>query len=113
MQMNTVQALDPAAVAAGFGDLPTLAPVAVEVLRLADDDKASLDDIANAISNDPGLAAQMLKVANSPMYGMGGEVASLSRAASIRAFIGCSNMKPFGIIFIAILFGIMSSPVHA
>ena len=83
MTLNTVQALDPAAVAAEFGDLPTLAPVAVEVLRLADDDTATLEEIASVISNDPGLAAQMLKVANSPIYGMGGTVASLSRAASI------------------------------
>ena len=59
--------LDPVDVAAGFGDLPTLAPVAVEVLRLADDDRASLEDIAAVISRDPGLAAQLLKVANSPM----------------------------------------------
>ena len=33
--------LDPAQGAAGFGDLPTLAPVAVGVLRLADGDRAA------------------------------------------------------------------------
>ena len=96
MTLNAVQALDPAAVAAGFGDLPTLAPVAVEVLRLADDDTASLEDIAAVISNDPGLAAQMLKVANSPMYGMGGEVASLNRAASI---LGLRTVKLLSLSF--------------
>lgn len=94
--MNTVQQLDAADVAAGFGDLPTLAPVAVEVLRLADDELATLEDIAAAISNDPGLAAQMLKVANSPMYGMGGEVASLSRAASI---LGLRTVKLLSLSF--------------
>ena len=96
MTMNTVQVLDPAEVAAGFGDLPTLAPVAVEVLRLADDELATLEDIAAAISNDPGLAAQLLKVANSPMYGMGGEVASLSRAASI---LGLRTVKLLSLSF--------------
>jgi diguanylate cyclase (GGDEF)-like protein len=96
MTLNAVQALDPADIAANFGDLPTLAPVAVEVLRLADDDKASLEDIAAAVSNDPGLAAQLLKVANSPMYGMGGEVASLSRAASI---LGLRTVKLLSLSF--------------
>lgn len=99
MTVNAVQALDPAQVAAGFGDLPTLAPVAVEVLRLADDDKASLDDIAAVISNDPGLSAQMLKVANSPMYGMGGDVASLNRAASI---LGLRTVKLLSLSFAVI-----------
>ncbi|MEM9518256.1 MAG: diguanylate cyclase [Actinomycetota bacterium] len=94
--MNAVQVLNPTEVAAGFGDLPTLAPVAVEVLRLADDDRASLDDIADAISHDPGLTAQMLKVANSPMYGMGGEVASLNRAASI---LGLRTVKLLSLSF--------------
>ena len=96
MTLNAVQALDPAAVAAGFGDLPTLAPVAVEVLRLADDDTASLEGIADVISNDPGLAAQILKVANSAMYGMGGEVASLKRAASI---LGLRTVKLLSLSF--------------
>ena len=88
--------LDPVQVAAGFGDLPTLAPVAVEVLRLADDDRASLEDIADVISRDPGLAAQLLKVANSPMYGMGGDVASLGRAASI---LGLRTVKLLSLSF--------------
>ncbi len=96
MSMSPVRTLDPAAVAAEFGDLPTLAPVAVEVLRLTDDDAATLDDIALAIRNDPGLAGQLLKVANSPMYGMGGEVASLSRAASI---LGLRTVKLLSLSF--------------
>lgn len=88
--------IDTAEVVAGFGDLPTLAPVAVEVLRLADDDRASLEDIADVISRDPGLAAQLLKVANSPMYGMGGDVASLGRAASI---LGLRTVKLLSLSF--------------
>ena len=46
MPATDVALLDPGEVAASFGVLPTLAPVAVELLRLADDDRASLEDIA-------------------------------------------------------------------
>ena len=66
------------------------------MLRLTDDDDATLDDIALTIRNDPGLAGQLLKVANSPMYGMGGEVASLSRAASI---LGLRTVKLLSLSF--------------
>ena len=73
----------PVEVAHAFGDLPTLAPVAVEVLRLADDDRASLEDIADVIGHDSALSAQLLRVANSAVYGMGTRTTSLSRAASV------------------------------
>ena len=83
MSATTSNALDPADVAASVGDLPTLAPVAVAVLRLADDNRASLEDIATVIGRDPALASQILRVANSAVYGMGGQTTSLSRAACI------------------------------
>ncbi len=88
--------LDPADVAAAFGDLPTLAPVAVELVRLADDDLASLEDIAETISRDPALASQMLRVANSAVYGMGGRTTSLTRAASI---LGLRTVKLLSLTF--------------
>ena len=96
IEITEVQPIDTAAVIASFGDLPTLAPVAVEVLRLADDDRASLEDIAEAISRDPGLAGQLLRVANSPLYGMGGEITSLSRAAAI---LGLRTVKLLSLSF--------------
>lgn len=88
--------IDVSAAIAAFGDLPTLAPVAVEVLRLADDDRATLEGIAQVISQDPGLSAQMLRVANSPMYGMGGQISSLSRAATV---LGLRTVKLLSLSF--------------
>ncbi len=72
MPATDVVVLDPGEVAASFGVLPTLAPVAAELLRLADDERASLEDIARVIGRDPALASQLLRVANSAMFGMGG-----------------------------------------
>ncbi len=96
MTGTTFAALDPAEVAAGVGDLPTLAPVAVEVLRLADDDNASLEDIATVISRDPALAGQILRVANSAVYGMGGHTTGLARAASV---LGLRTVKLLSLSF--------------
>lgn len=96
MTDTTTEPIDTAAAIANYGDLPTLAPVAVEVLRLADDDRATLDDISRVISRDPGLSSQMLRVANSPMYGMGGQVSSLSRAAAV---LGLRTVKLLSLSF--------------
>ena len=70
-------------VVAQFGDLPTLAPVAVEVIRLADDNDASLGDLVDAIGTDPGLTARLLRVANSATYGQTRQVTNLNRATSL------------------------------
>ena len=99
--------LDAAEVAAAFGDLPTLAPVAVEVLRLADDDLASLEDIADVVGRDPGLAAQMLRVANSAVFGMGGTTTSLARAMSI---LGLRTVKLLSLSFSVVAQPDLSDP---
>ncbi len=70
-------------VVAGLGDLPTLAPVAVEVLRLAEDEDSSLKDLVAVIRTDPSLTARLLRVANSAIYGQVREVTNLLRATTL------------------------------
>ena len=96
MPATDVAVLDPGEVAGAFGVLPTLAPVAAELLRLADDERASLEDIARVIGRDPALAGQLLRVANSAMFGMGGRTTSLARAASI---LGLRTVKLLSLSF--------------
>lgn len=96
MSTTEIAPIDVGEVVARFGDLPTLAPVAVEVLRLADDDRASLEDIGDVIARDPGLASQMLRVANSPTYGMAAEITSLARAAAV---LGLRTVKLLSLSF--------------
>ena len=50
--------------------LPSLPTVAIEVLRLAKSDDVKVDDIAKVVQNDPALSARILKVVNSPLFGM-------------------------------------------
>jgi diguanylate cyclase (GGDEF)-like protein len=96
MPVTDVAVLDPGEVADSFGVLPTLAPVAAELLRLADDERASLEDIARVIGRDPALAGQLLRVANSAMFGMGGKTTSLARAAAI---LGLRTVKLLSLSF--------------
>jgi diguanylate cyclase (GGDEF)-like protein len=61
-------------------NLPSPPGVIVEVLRLSKDDDAGLDDFAQIISGDPALAAKLIKLSNSSMFSVGGEVKTLERA---------------------------------
>ncbi|MBW1712408.1 MAG: HDOD domain-containing protein, partial [Deltaproteobacteria bacterium] len=60
--------------------LPTLPVVALELLKLATDEGSSAADLVKVIGRDPVLTARLLKIANSPIFGLSGNVASLSRA---------------------------------
>ena len=75
--------IDIGSVVAGFADLGTLAPVAIEVIRMADDDTATIRDITAVIRRDPGLASRLLRVANSAMYSQITEVTTLERATTL------------------------------
>lgn len=59
---------------------------ASRVLDLVHDPDASAGDLARAISSDPGLAAKVLRVANSPYYGLSGRIATLPYAVSLVGF---------------------------
>ncbi|MCP4245935.1 MAG: HDOD domain-containing protein, partial [bacterium] len=63
--------------------MPSPPGVALRVLSMAQDEDASLGEIAEVISSDPALAAKILKFVNSPLAGTGGNVASLNQAISL------------------------------
>lgn len=48
--------------------LPGLSPVALRLIEMASDDKASVDDLVNIIEKDPPLALRLLKLANSAFF---------------------------------------------
>ncbi|NLT55157.1 MAG: HDOD domain-containing protein [Actinomycetales bacterium] len=67
-------------------DMPARASAAARVVRLADDPDTSAQQLADAISPDPVFAARLFRVANSPYYGLGGRVSSLTFAVSVVGF---------------------------
>jgi HD-like signal output (HDOD) protein len=57
--------------------------VCVKVNRLAADESSSLEDIAAVVIRDPNLTARVLKLANSPYYGLAAKVDTVSRAVML------------------------------
>lgn len=64
-------------------DLISLPEVAIRINEMVDDPNASADDIGKIIAQDPGLAARLLKIANSPLYGLSTEISTIPRAVTI------------------------------
>jgi len=65
---------------ASADSLPSMPVVAFKVLDLCRQEDVDIDDVAEIIEKDPALTAKMLKVANSSMFGMTKQVASLHQA---------------------------------
>jgi len=74
------------------GELPTIGGVATEVVRLAGDPSADFGKVAAAVENDPSLAAKVLRLANSPFYGLRGEVSSVERAVALLGMAQVRNI---------------------
>ncbi|HNX95149.1 MAG TPA: HDOD domain-containing protein [Holophaga sp.] len=78
--------ITPQELIANLGDLPPLPQVAVQVLKIAADPDASTDDLKQVIATDVALTAQILKIANSAMFGMMREVRTLTQAIMTLGF---------------------------
>lgn len=61
-------------------DLPTLPETALELLTLVNEREPDMDRLIRVIGQDPPLAARILKLANSPLFGIEHRITSLSRA---------------------------------
>ncbi len=77
-------------------NLPSLPAVALEVLRIAQDEDATLDDMASCLSRDPALAAKLLRLANSSLFGVSKEVTTLQRATML---LGMKTVKLMALSF--------------
>lgn len=66
-----------------IGDLPAMPEVVAEVLSKTDDPSVAMSDVSAIIERDPALTAKLLKVSNSPYYGMKQVVGTLKLALVI------------------------------
>lgn len=60
--------------------LPGLPTVVLEVLQTIDTGHAEVSTLQRLISKDQGLAARILQIANSPFYGMSGQIDTVKEA---------------------------------
>ena len=62
--------------------LPSMPDIMIKVKKIIDDPDSSLEDLCRAISQDPSLAARILKVSNNALYKGHQEISNLQMAVS-------------------------------
>jgi HD-like signal output (HDOD) protein len=73
-------------------DLPTMPHVAAKTMQLLSDPKVSTKDLQKVISSDAVLAANILKISNSALYGCSREIKTLSQAVVVLGFRTLRNI---------------------
>jgi len=81
--------------------IPTLPSIAVMILEAVRDEDSSLESLAKVVSSDPALAARVLKVTNSSLYGLRNKVSTIKQAISI---LGLNALKNIALSFVIVEF---------
>lgn len=63
--------------------MPALNATTLEINRILSDANHSIQEIIKVVEKDPVLSSELLKYANSPMYGFTSEITSVARAISL------------------------------
>lgn len=71
-------------------NIPPLPALARELVRLTRNDKTRMKDFIEKIKMDQGLSARIIKLVNSPFYGLRQEVSSIDRATVL---LGLNTVK--------------------
>jgi putative nucleotidyltransferase with HDIG domain len=71
-------------------NIPPLPSLAKELVRLTRNDKTKMKDFVTKIKMDQGLSSRIIRLANSPFYGLRQEVASIDRATVL---LGINTVK--------------------
>ncbi|WP_348755869.1 HDOD domain-containing protein [uncultured Aquincola sp.] len=66
-----------------LAELPALPKAMAAVMRALGRDSVAAGDCIDAIEHEPGLAARLLRLANSPFYGVAGRVGSVGDAVRL------------------------------
>ncbi|EKO38363.1 MAG: putative signal transduction protein [Solidesulfovibrio magneticus str. Maddingley MBC34] len=82
-QLFDAAATDPASLVSGDVELATLPEVHVRLLDALGKDETGPAELAAIIGRDPSLTARLLRLVNSPVYGLRGPVDSISRAVTM------------------------------
>ena len=68
------------------GKLPSFPQVAAKLLEISGDESTSLEDISKVVETDPGIAARVLEIVNSAMYGLQRQIKALPEAVVLLGF---------------------------
>jgi putative nucleotidyltransferase with HDIG domain len=67
----------------GIDTLVSLPEIAMRVNQIADDPHSTAEDMGKVVAQDPALSVRMLKIANSPIYGLRKEIDTITRAVAL------------------------------
>ncbi len=70
--------------------LPSPPRYFTELIRALDDPSASAPEIADLVSQDPGLVTRVLRIVNSALFGLRREISDVTRAVTL---LGCDMVK--------------------
>jgi HD-like signal output (HDOD) protein len=76
--------------------LPPLPKSVMEIQRITNDPNSSIADLVKVVKEDPMLTANLLKAANSPLYGFTRQIKNVDQAVSL---FGMATVKGFAISF--------------
>jgi HD-like signal output (HDOD) protein len=76
--------------------LPPLPKSIIEIQRITNDPNSSIGDLVKVVKEDPMLTANLLKAANSPLYGFTRQIKNVDQAVSL---FGMATVKGFAISF--------------
>ena len=80
----------------GIGKLPTLPGVAIKILETVQDQKSGLRELAEILSTDPPLSAEVLRLINSSYYGLNTRIISVQHAVKL---LGATTVKNLALSF--------------
>ncbi|MCV6606950.1 MAG: HDOD domain-containing protein [Campylobacterales bacterium] len=78
----------------GIKALPPLPESVGKIQAICSDVNAGIGDLANVVSKDPMLTANLLKASNSPLYGFSREINNVTQAVSL---FGMATVKGFAL----------------
>jgi putative nucleotidyltransferase with HDIG domain len=73
-----------------FSELKTLPTIAIRVTQLANSESTTIQDFEEVIKLDPVLVMRILRLVNSPFFGLSSKVESLSKAV---VFVGLKQLR--------------------
>jgi HD-like signal output (HDOD) protein len=73
-------------------DLPSLPIVVMKIMQLTGDDNSRSEQVEQLIKNDQAISAKVLRVVNSPYFGMSGEISTLSQAVLVLGYDHIRNI---------------------
>ena len=70
----------------------TLPEIYTHVRDIVDNPTSTTDDLTNALKLDPAICARVLKIVNSPLYGLQKQVENISRAVNLMGMQSISDL---------------------